>query len=326
MFFRKKPPAQMEAVVFSEYGEPGVLSLQTVATPAIADDEVLVEVRAAGVNPFDAKIRRGYLQWFYPVPFPFILGADFAGVVADRGRDVKDLKVGDKVWGLTTPQKNGSYAEYVALKAAGIRRMPANLSFEAAAAVPMGALTAWIALVKMIEIKRGDRVLIHAGAGGVGGYAIQIAKHFGAVVSTTCSARNVDYCRALGADHVVDYESQDFAAVIKDQDYAVDQLGGEVSLKTYQSMKRGGTILLVERGHKLEMENRERLTQEHGVTLREVAFENDVAALGAIADAVRAGWLKSTLEETLPLSAAVAAHERIQTKKTRCKLVLRVKT
>lgn len=324
-FMKKKPPTYMQAVTIREYGEPGVLKLETIETPKIADDEVLIEIRAAGVNPFDAKIRRGYLQWFYPVEFPFILGADYAGVVVDRGASVKSFKAGDKVWGLTTPQKNGSYAEYVALKAIGVAHMPRSLSFAAAASVPMGALTAWIALVNMIKIKPGDKVLVHAGAGGVGGFAIQIAKHLGAHVSTTCSARNIDYCKSLGADVAVDYTSEDFSAVIKDQDYAIDQLGGEVSLKTYESMKRGGVILLVERGHKIEMENRERLTAAHGVELREVAFENDVEALGRIGEAIEAGWLRPTLEETLTLPDAAAVHERIQTKKTRGKIVLQVK-
>jgi NADPH:quinone reductase-like Zn-dependent oxidoreductase len=315
----------MQAVSFDAYGEPSVLRLGAMPTPEIGPDEVLVEVHAAGVNPFDAKMRRGYLQWFYPVSFPFVPGADFAGIVVDRGKEVRRFKDGDRVWGITIPQKNGSYAEYVALKADGIALMPNTLSFEQAACVPMGALTAWIALVKMISLEPGDKVLVHAGAGGVGGYAIQIAKHFGAIVSTTCSTRNIEYCRKLGADVVVDYTAQDFAAVIKDQDYAIDQMGGEVSLKTYESMRRGGTILLVERGHKLEMENRERLTAQHGVTLREVAFENDVAALEDIGKAVREGWLKPTLEETMKLADAALAHERIQTKKTRGKLVLKIK-
>lgn len=317
-------PTKMQAIQFEAYGEPSVLTLANVDTPAPAAGQVLVKVGAAGVNPFDAKIRRGYLHWFYPVTFPFIPGADFAGEVVALGEGVTSLAVGDKVWGLTRPGFPGSYAEYVALHAGAIVKMPSGLDVAAAASVPMGALTAWIALVKMITLKPGDRILIHAGAGGVGGYAIQIAKHFGATVTTTCSTANIDYCKSLGADVVVDYTAQDFAEVVKDQDYALDQLGGEVSLKTYESMRRGGEILLVERGHKLEMENRERLTAEHGVNLREVAFENDTAALAAIGEAVAAGWLKPTLTETLTLADAVLAHERIQTKRTRGKMVLRV--
>jgi NADPH:quinone reductase-like Zn-dependent oxidoreductase len=319
-------PTKMQAVSFSEYGEPSVLKVDQMPVPEISADQILVEVYAAGINPFDAKIRRGYLQWFYPVAFPFIPGADFAGIVAACGDNVHKLKVGDKVWGLTTPMKNGSYAQYVVLSADAIGPMPQNLSFEAAASMPMGALTAWIALVSMTSIKQGDKVFVHAGAGGVGGYAIQIAKHFGAIVTTTCSTRNVEYCRSLGADVVIDYTEGDFAALVKDQDYALDLLGGEESLKTYQTMKRGGTILLVERGNKLEMENRERLKAEYGVNLSEVAFENDVAVLKAIHDAVEAGWLKPTWEETLPLAQAQLAHERIQSKRTRGKLVLGIKT
>jgi NADPH:quinone reductase-like Zn-dependent oxidoreductase len=317
-------PTTMQAIQFAEYGEPSVLTLAEIDTPTPGPGQVLVKVGAAGVNPFDAKIRRGYLHWFYPVSFPFIPGADFAGEVVALGEGVGSLAVGDKVWGLTRPGFPGSYAEYAALHAQAIVKMPAGLDFAAAASVPMGALTAWIALVKMISLKPSDRILIHAGAGGVGGYAIQIAKHFGATVTTTCSTANIDYCKSLGADVVVDYTAQDFAAVVKDQDYALDQLGGEVSLKTYQAMRRGGEILLVERGHKLEMENRERLMAEHGVNLREVAFENDTAALAAIGQAITDGWLKPTLTETLTLADAVVAHERIQTKKTRGKMVLRV--
>lgn len=312
----------MKALVLNQYGDPDVLTLADQPVPAIADDEVLVRVHAASVNPFDAKLRRGYLHWFYPLPFPFILGADFSGVVVETGSAVTRFAVGDAVWGLTQPQRNGAYAEYVAVKAEGIRAKPAQLSHVEAAAMPMAAMTAWFMLKDMITLTPEHDILVHAGAGGVGGYALQIARHSGARVSTTCSGANADYVRALGADAVCDYTTTDFTTVFHGMDFAVDQLGGEVSLRTYQSMKRGGTILLVERGHTLEMEHRAANMERYGVDLREVAFENVPDSLDHLSEGIAAGWLRSTLEEVIGLDGVADAHARIQAKHVRGKIVI----
>jgi NADPH:quinone reductase-like Zn-dependent oxidoreductase len=312
----------MKALILNQYGDPDVLTIADQPVPAYADDEVLVRVHAASVNPFDAKLRRGYLHWFYPLPFPFILGADFSGVVEAVGPGVTRFKVGDDVWGLTQPQRNGAYAEYVALKAEGIRLKPPSLSHVEAAAMPMAAMTAWYMLMDMITLTPAHRILVHAGAGGVGGYSLQIAKHTGARVFTTCSGPNIGYVTRLGADEVCDYTTQDFTQMFKDMDFAVDQLGGEVSLRTYLSMKRGGEILLVERGHKVEMEHRAANTEKYGVRLSEVAFENVPDSLDKLSAGVAAGWLKSTLEEVIGLDGVADAHARIQAKHVRGKIVI----
>lgn len=312
----------MKAVAFNEYGAPDVLEPIEIPRPMPAADEVLVEIHASGINPFDAKIRRGYLTWFYQVEFPYVPGADFAGLVVRRGADVSALDLGDKVWGMTWPPHQGAYAEYIAVKADGIRRMPSNLNFEQAAVMPMACMTAFYALHDMVTLTPGQRVLIHAGAGGVGSYAIQVAKKAGCWVATTCSTANVDYCKALGADLVVDYQTQDFSALVKDCDIAIDQVGGETSLKTYESMKRGGTILLVERGHKLEMEHRAANVAKYGVELREVAFENVPDALDRMRDAVEAGWLKSTLERVIGMEEIEAVHAQLDRRHIRGKVAM----
>ncbi|MFM2042529.1 MAG: hypothetical protein RLY86_1105 [Pseudomonadota bacterium] len=319
-------PETMQAITFHQYGDPDVLRVEEIARPIPGEGEVLVRIEAVGLNPFDTKIRRGYLTWFYKMDLPYVPGSDFAGVVVQAGAGASGgatgLSVGDKVWGLRWPPNQGSYARYLTVPAAAIRRMPESLSFAEAATMPMAAMTAFYALTDMIDLTPADRVLIHAGAGGVGSFAIQIAKQRGAHVATTCSTRNVEFCRSLGADVVVDYTAQDFAEVLKDYDYAIDQLGGEVSLATYRSMKRGGTILLVERGHKLEMEHRAENTARYGVTLREVAFENVPDALDRMRSAVEAGWLKPTLTETIRPDGIVDAHARLQAKHVRGKIAL----
>jgi NADPH:quinone reductase-like Zn-dependent oxidoreductase len=196
----------MRAVALTEYGGPKVLQPASVEVPRYAmHNEGLIDVHAAGVNPFDKKIRMGLFKQIFPRDFPLVPGCDFAGTVAEKGFDVSELEIGDKVWGMIDPIRSGTYAEKVASSSYAVRKMPENLSFEEAASVPMAAVTAWFGLVNLAGIEPGTRVLVHGGAGGVGSAAVQIAKHKGAWVATTCSTGNVDFCRSLGADEVVDY-------------------------------------------------------------------------------------------------------------------------
>jgi NADPH:quinone reductase-like Zn-dependent oxidoreductase len=317
---------KMKAVLLPQYGEPDVFRLENVDRPHMAaHNEVLIEVHAAGVNPFDCKLRRGYLQQLFPFNLPHVIGNDIAGIVVDKGFDVSELEIGDRVYGLIDPMCSGGYAEYTATKSYLVRRMPKNLSFEEAASVPMAGVTAWHGLKTMANVQPGQRVLVQAGAGGVGSYGIQIAKHFGAWVATTCGTGNADYVKSLGADQVIDYTKSDFRNEVSDIDIVLDPIGREVILRSYEVIKPGGTLLVILRGDQIEMEARERLMKKHNVTTKVVAFSAQPEVLDEMRPLFESGVLKPTLTRVLPLEQAAEAHRLSETGHTRGKMVLKIK-
>lgn len=320
--------ATMRAALLGDYGPPEALTLAELPLPARAPhNEVLVEVHAAGLNPFEAKLRRGWLAGLFPLPLPHVLGCDVAGVVVDKGFDVADeeLAIGDRVYGLIDTLRSGSYAEYVAAPSYLLRRMPANLSFEQAAAVPMAACTAWYGLVTLAGLKPGQRVLVQAGSGGVGSFAIQIAKAHGAFVATTASAANRDHVMSLGADVVVDYRTQDFRELGRDFDIVLDVIGGEVGQHSYEVLKPGGTLLVVLRGDPIEIANRDANMAKYGVTTRIVAFSAQPQILDALRPLIESGAITVPLESVTPLAEVAAAHARLDTGHARGKAVLKVR-
>lgn len=316
----------MQAVVMTGFGPPETtLELQTVPRPRpMPHNEVTIRVEAAGVNPFETKLRRGWFQGLFPVQPPHILGQDVAGTVVEAGFDVTEFAVGDRVWALLDPARPGSYAQFVTAPAWLVRPMPALLSFTEAAAAPMAASTAWHALITLGGITAGSRVLIHAGAGGVGGYAIQIAKAHGAHVAATASASNLDYIRSLGADEAIDYRAGDFSVGLSDFDVVLDPVGRETNLASYKVLRRGGILLVVLRGDQIEMSNRERLMAEHGVVTKVVAFSAAPAILDAMRPLFDDGRLKPPRLTVLPLAAAAEAHAMSETGRTCGKIVLAV--
>lgn len=318
-------PETMRAVLLNGYGGPEVLSVGTAPLPAYAPhNEVLVKVEAAGLNPFEAKLRRGWLHMMFPLDFPKILGCDVAGVVAAKGFDVSEFEIGDRVWGLVDSMRSGTYAEYVAAPSFLVRRMPATLGFEEAAAVPTAACTAWYGLKTLAGVKPGDRVLVQAGSGGVGSFAIQIAKYFGAWVATTASTANADYVRALGADAVIDYAAGDFREKLRDIDIVLDVLGGDVGQRSYAVMRPGGTMLVVLRGDQVEMANRDANCATYGVTAKVVAFSAQPEILDAMRPLFESGALKVPLEKVWPMDDIAAAHAALDAGHARGKSVLRV--
>jgi NADPH:quinone reductase-like Zn-dependent oxidoreductase len=319
-------PETMRAVTMNGFGPPETLQLRDVPLPPRRmDNDVLVEVHAAGVNPFETKIRRGFLQQLFPHGPEHVLGSDIAGVVADVGFDVFEFQPGDRVWGLVDTLRSGGYAEYIAVNHLLLRPTPDNLTFEEAAAVPMAGSTAWFALVNRADVQPGQRVLIHAGAGGVGAFGIQIAKHLGAWVATTCSAEKADFCRSLGADQVIDYQARDFRQAVQDIDVVLDPIGGETNLKSYEVLKRGGTLLVILRGDQVEMSNRERLMEEHGVNTHVVAFSAAPQILDLMKPLFENGTLRVPLETVLPLERAAEAHRMMESGRTKGKVVLKVR-
>ena len=315
----------MKALVLERYGNDlDGLVWRDVPEPLCGPHDVLVEVRAAGFNPFDCKIRKGWLQRFFPVPFPHVLGNDLAGVVVAKGPAVWGLEVGDRVYGMQDTMRWGSYAERVAVRAGNVRRMPANLSFEEAASLPMVYETAWMGLLDMALTRPGELVLVQGASGGVGSAAVQLGRVAGAHVAATCSPDAVDFVRGLGASVVIDYKSHDFARLLSNVDVVFDPIGGQVNLDSYKVMRRGGRMVVVLREDPLEIANRERLCAEHGVTRHEVVFDQRADVLDYIRPLFEHGRLKPVVNKVLPLADAREAHRASDAGSARGKVVLKV--
>lgn len=233
----------MKAHFINRYGKPDVLTSGELPEPTMRDDDVLVQIHAAGVNPLDAKIRAGEFKLLLPYKMPLILGNDFAGVVVRVGARVRRFKVGDEVYARPDDDRIGTFAEFIAIREQSLALKPANLTMEDASSIPLVALTAWQTLIERGGLKKGQKVLIHAGSGGFGSIAIQLARHIGATVATTASAANADMLKALGADIVIDYRKDDFATVLKDYDLVIDTQGGDTLKKSLNVLKPGGKVI-----------------------------------------------------------------------------------
>lgn len=235
----------MKAFIVDRYGKNRALQLAEMPTPELRDDEVLVEVHAAGVNLLDAKIRSGEFKLILPYRLPVILGHDVAGVVTKTGPRVRNFKVGDEVYARVDDFRIGTFAEFVPVKEASLARKPKNLTMEEAASIPLVGLTAWQALVEKAQLKKGQQVFIQAGSGGVGTFAIQLAKHLGASVATTTSTANVALVKRLGADVVVDYKTQNFEEVLRNYDVVLNSQDGKTLDKSLRVLKSGGKVISI---------------------------------------------------------------------------------
>ena len=235
----------MQAFFVDRYGKKERLRAGEVPEPALREDEVLVQVHAAGVNLLDSKIRNGEFKLILPYRTPFVLGHDVAGVVTRVGSRVRHFKVGDEVYSRPDDFRIGTFAEFVAVKEDSLAVKPKNITMEEAASIPLVALTAWQALVEKAKLKKGQKVFIQAGSGGVGTFAIQLAKHLGATVATTTSAGNVALVKRLGADVVIDYKTQDFEDVLHGYDVALNSQDGQTLEKSLNVLKPGGKLISI---------------------------------------------------------------------------------
>jgi NADPH:quinone reductase-like Zn-dependent oxidoreductase len=235
----------MQAFVLERYGKKRELRLATLPAPELRDDEVLVQVHAAGVNLLDAKIRNGEFKLILPYRLPLILGHDVAGEVVKVGSRVRQFKVGDEVYARPDDHRIGTFAEFVPVKEASLAHKPKALTMEQAASIPLVALTAWQALVEIAKVKKGQKVFIQAGSGGVGTFAIQLAKHLGATVATTTGTSNVAMVKSLGADVVIDYKTQDFEDVLKDYDVVLHSQDAKTLEKSLRVLKAGGKLVSI---------------------------------------------------------------------------------
>ena len=235
----------MKAFVVDKYKKNGALRLASVAEPELQDNDLLVQVHAASVNLLDSKIRDGEFKLFLRYRPPFVLGHDVAGTVIRTGPKVRKFKVGDEVYARPRDHRVGTFAEFIAINEADVAMKPKNLSMEEAASIPLVGLTAWQALVEVGKVKPGQKVFIQAGSGGVGTFAIQLAKHLGAHVATTTSAKNAELVKSLGADVVIDYKTEDFEKVLSGYDLVVNSQDSKTLEKSLRVLKPGGQLISI---------------------------------------------------------------------------------
>ncbi|GGX80313.1 NADP-dependent oxidoreductase [Streptomyces hiroshimensis] len=313
-------PARMHAIRQESAGGPEVLRLAETDRPVAGPTEILVRVRAAGVNPVDWKTRaRGY--YYTGDTPPFGLGFDVSGVVEAVGDGVTLYAPGDEVYGMPRfPHPAGAYAEYVAAPARHFAPKPQGLDHVQAAALPLAALTAWQAVVDTARVTEGQRVLIHAAAGGVGHLAVQIAKARGAYVIGTASAAKHEFLRGLGADELIDYREQDFAEELSGLDAVVESISGDYPARSLRTLRAGGTLVsLLPLTEPVLAEARER-----GIRAVRMMVEPDLAGLRGISELVESGRLRTEIAAVLPLAEAAKAHELGETGRTAGKIVLTV--
>src|SRR5213594_4910211 len=235
----------MKAFIIDRYGSADRVRASEVPDPEMRDDDVLIEIHAAGVNPLDSKIRDGEFKRLLPYRLPLILGNELAGVVIRVGSRVRRFKPGDEVYARPDKNRIGTFAKFIAVSEDDLAMKPKSLTMEEAASIPLVGLTAWQALIERAKLKKGQKVLIHAGSGGVGTFAIQLAKHVGATVATTTSTANIGLVRRLGADIVIDYKKEDFADVLRDYDVVLNSLDKVTLEKSLRVLKSGGQLISI---------------------------------------------------------------------------------
>ena len=306
----------MKAIVVHEYGGPEALKYEDVPRPEPKDNEVLVRMIAAGVNPVDALIRSGKYAKFFGTTLPLIPGYDIAGVVEKTGAKVTKLKVGDPIYAYV--MWGGGYAEYAVATEGEAAAKPKSITFVEAASVPLAALTAWQALIDTAKLSAGQTVLIHGGSGGVGSFAIQIAKAHGAKVIATASTPNQDLLKQLGADVAIDYTKTKFEDVAKDVDVVLDSVGKDTLARSYGVIRKGGFIAtLVAQPDQAELD-------KHGIHGASISVKPNSDELMKITKLIEEKKIKPVVSQVLPLTEAVKAQEQAATHHTRGKIVLKV--
>ncbi|SFO61586.1 alcohol dehydrogenase [Variovorax sp. OK605] len=333
----------MKAFVLERYGKKRALRLTDMPTPELRDDEVLVEVHAAGVNLLDAKIRDGEFKLILPYRLPLVLGHDVAGVVVQVGRRVQQFRLGDEVFARPDDFRIGTFAEFVAVKEASLALKPKGLKMAEAASIPLVGLTAWQALVEKAKLKKGQKVFIQAGSGGVGTFAIQLAKHLGATVATTTSTANVELVKSLGADVVIDYKTQDFEALLRDYDVVLNSQDGTTLEKSLRVLKPGGKLISIsgppdpDFGKEIAAPGFVKLAMRLlslGVRRRAKARSVDYAFLfmranGAqlheIARLIDAGAIRPVIDRIFPFAATNEALAYVEAGRAKGKVVVQVK-
>lgn len=308
----------MKAAVIHEHGGPDVFKYEDAPRPEPKEDEVLVQVIAAAVNPVDTYIRQGARSKSEPLEKPMIIGYDIAGIVEKIGANVKTYKNGDAVYAYLPVPRGGGYAEFAIAKESEMSRKPKNIDFEKAAAVPLAATTAWQALIDTAKLGKGQTVLIHGASGGVGCFAVQIAKARGAKVIATASTANQELLQQLGADQPIDYTKTKFQEVVKDVDVVLNNVRGETLPASYGVVKKGGVVVsITDEPDPAECAKRE-------IQCSRLMAHPEARVLEKLTALIEAGKIAPIVSQTFPLMDVAKAHQQIETHHTRGKVVLKV--
>jgi alcohol dehydrogenase len=333
----------MKAFIVDRYGKKRALRLADMPHPELRGDEVLVEVHAAGVNLLDSKLRDGEFKLILPYRLPLILGHDVAGVVVKVGPQVRQFKLGDEVYARPDDFRIGTFAEFVPVKEASLALKPKGLTLEEAASIPLVALTAWQALVEKANLQKGQKVFIQAGSGGVGTFAIQLAKHLGATVATTTSATNVVLVKSLGADVAVDYKTQDFENVLHDYDVVLNSQDGKTLAKSLRVLKRGGKLISIsgppdpEFGKEIAARGWVKLimrllsfrirrkAKSRGVSFSFLFMKANGSQLREITRLIDAGLIRPVMDRVFPFESTNKAMAYVEAGRAKGKVVVKVK-
>lgn len=334
----------MKAFVIDRYGSSNVVRSGEMPEPELRDDDVLVQIHAASVNPLDLKIRSGALKLVLPYRLPLILGNDLAGVVVRVGARVRRFKPGDEVYARPEQERIGAFAEYIAVREDALALKPASLNMEDAASIPLVGLTGWQALVEKANLKKGQKVLIHAGSGGVGTFAIQLAKHLGAYVATTTSAANRDLVKRLGADVVIDYKQSDFATMLHDYDVVLDTQGGATLMKSVRVLKRGGKLISISGPPDPDFAREigapwfvrlamgmlsyriRKLAKRHQVNYAFLFMRASGEQLRHVAELIDAGAIRPVVDKIFPFASTLEALDYVETGRAKGKVVVTVRS
>jgi len=330
----------MKAFILDAYKKKGALRFGDTPEPELRDDDVLVEIHAAGLNPLDAKIRDGAFKMILPYRPPFILGHEMAGTIVRVGSNVRSFKAGDQVYARPRDGRIGTFAPLIAVNQADLALKPANLSMEEAASIPLVGLTAWQALVEQAGLKQGQKVLIHAGSGGVGTFAIQLAKHLGATVATTTSTANVALVERLGADIVIDYKKEDFEASLSGYDVVLNSLDGDTLRKSLNVLRPGGKLISIsgppdpafarEQGSNWLLRQVFRFlsrgirsgARRRGVDYAFLFMRANGQQLGRIAALIEDGSIRPVIDKVFPFDALNQAMTHLETGRAKGKVVV----
>lgn len=333
----------MKAFILDAYGKGASLRLGDVADPVVQPDDVLIEVHAAGLNQLDSKIRDGAFKPILPYRLPLVLGHDVAGTVVQVGASVTRFRAGDAVYARPRDGRIGTLAERIAVDQADIATAPASLSMEEAASIPLVGLTAWQALVDIAKVKKGQKVFIQAGSGGVGAFAIQLAKHLGAEVATTTSAANVEMVKALGADVVIDYRNQDFEKVLSGYDVVLNSQDNETLKKSIGILKPGGIVISISgppdpafaRARKLNpvigfllrlaSSGIRKAAKRAGVRYTFLFMSANGSQLERLSALIDQGVIRATLDKVFPFARTNEALAYVDTGRAKGKVVVKVR-
>ena len=333
----------MKAFILDKYKKSGALRFGDMPEPALGNDDVLVEVHAAGLNLLDSKIRDGEFKPILPYRPPFILGHDMAGTVVRVGSNVRQFKPGDEVYARPRDGRVGTFAEFITINEADAALKPKNLTMEEAASIPLVGLTAWQALVERAGLRKGQRVLIHAGSGGVGTFAIQLAKHLGATVATTTGTANVELVKSLGADVVIDYKKQDFENVLSGYDVVLNSLDGNTLQKSLSVLKPGGKLISISGPPDPEFAREQGLNWFLQQVLRLLSFgirrkakgrsvsysflfmRANGAQLSQITSLIETGIIRPVMDRIFPFKATNEAMAYVETGRSKGKAVIKIR-